>query len=293
MKIHNLIFVGALIISVAAKAQTCSNLFLDPQQNAFELKKSQLSKKMDLLSEYHRNYTNKALTDKDLPERLPDIIQMAKKVIQMNYKELGLSEMPQLDAIEYSQRYLNTQLDTNYFIFTFQIGWKSIKIRSNGFVTFLYQSYMYRIPNEIQHYQMAYLYKGEIISGNQTEFLISTFPKQFSLSRDMGRKERNRWLNGESFYSDGRYGSKVHMAPNYFRFKDYQPYMIHFTRDQLLDFYLNQGLEINTYDYIPDNKKLVRTQMKLETEVVFVGQTGINQIAPMMKEQLSQDVLGF
>ena len=289
-KILSLLFFLYSFNSTAAVR--CENLLTAVSQPG-QISKDRLTEKIQRLQSYHKENTFFKLAPKDVDSYISDIERLAESVIRHNYKKIykNLAVPKNLD-LRLADDHI---LESGYHLFLFSANGRMFQIRSNGKVAFLHESWRFRLNNQTQHYTMAYIKNGRVHNDNQTEFILSTFANQFYLSRDMGRKERNRWLNGEDFFADGLFGQKVHFGVHYFRFKDYQPYLVQFTRDELIDSYLQNAMEINSYDHISDNRKykLVPHEMDLELEVVFIGNTGIDFLKPKLREALKQDVLGF
>lgn len=291
--IHAIIVASLIFISGSVFAQvSCQDLLSTVPRHQY-LTEKLLIQKMKRLQSYHEKNTFFKLESKDVDSYLSDIERLAESVIRHNFKKIyKTSNVPKNLGLRLVDDRI---LESGYHLFVFSTNGRSFQIRSNGKVAFLHESWRFRLKDQTQHYTMAYIKDGRLYNDQQTEFILSTFSDDFFLSRDMGRKERERWLNGQEFYSDGMFGAKVHFGVHYFRFKDYQPYMVKFTRDELIQAYLADGLEINSYDHIGDNRtyRLVPHQMDLELEVVFIGKNGIDFLKPKLKEALRQDVLGF
>ena len=282
-----------IFISGSVFAQvSCQDLLSTVPRHRY-LTEKLLIQKMKRLQSYHEKNTFFKLESKDVDSYLADIERLAESVIRHNFKKIyKTSNVPKNLGLRLVDDRI---LESGYHLFVFSTNGRSFQIRSNGKVAFLHETWRFRLKDQTQHYTMAYIKDGRLYNDQQTEFILSTFSDHFFLSRDMGRKERERWLNGQEFYADGMYGAKVHFGVHYFRFKDYQPYMVEFTRDELIQAYLADGLEINSYDHISDNRtyRLVPHKMDLELEVVFIGKNGIDFLKPKLKEALRQDVLGF
>lgn len=289
---HIFIFLFFNFAAISFAQMNCQDLFSSVSQKV-RITETKLVQKVKRLQSYHEKNTFFKLESKDVDSYLADIERLAESVIRHNFKKIyKTSNVPKNLGLRLVDDRI---LESGYHLFVFSTNGRSFQIRSNGKVAFLHETWRFRLKDQTQHYTMAYIKDGRLYNDQQTEFILSTFSDDFFLSRDMGRKERERWLNGQEFYSDGMFGAKVHFGVHYFRFKDYQPYMVKFTRDELIQAYLADGLEINSYDHIGDNRtyRLVPHQMDLELEVVFIGKNGIDFLKPKLKEALRQDVLGF
>lgn len=169
-----------------------------------------------------------------------------------------------------------------------------IRIRSNGSVAFISSSFNYRKNENVQKYKAAYFKNGKILMADQGELILSSIPEgPIMLSRSMQKAERLAWLEGKTLTF--MYPNKVHFAPVYYKYTS-EPYLIPFTKAELVEFYRSGELEINTYDAIGTNnpsKGMTMTELGLEFELVFVGQQAIEKIRPRMVENLRQQVLDF
>ena len=221
-----LLIVLFLFLTQASHAQMCADLFQEPVAR----QKRDLLQKMEALQSYHKKFTNFKLVESEIPRYQENIDKLAKQLFKDKFGTELNSEI-----VGYRS---DSIANSNYHLFTYTDNTSYLHIRSNGYVAFLDKSWRYRKLNEINHHKMAYILGNKVISGQQTEFLLSTFKDDVILSRDMGRKERARWINGEKFYSDGKYGNKVHFAPNYFRSRSQRRAHVHrrgaVTHDSLL-----------------------------------------------------------
>jgi hypothetical protein len=162
----------------------------------------------------------------------------------------------------------------------------NISIRSNGKVAFIDKTWMFRKDSEanVKKYQAVYFEGDAIKSADQGEIILNSLPEMFQISRNLGSKERNRWLNGEPYFPSLRYGNRVHFMPNTSRFdKRWEPYTINISKKDLLDFYHRGELEINIYE---NHSHMNLTDIKLHFELVFMGDEGIKNLAPYMQSQL-------
>ncbi|WP_413575574.1 hypothetical protein ACLVWU_14595 [Bdellovibrio sp. HCB290] len=169
-------------------------------------------------------------------------------------------------------------------------------VRSNGRAAFVERSFQFRKDLKssepvVNRFKATYLENDSVKSIDQGEVLISSLPEQIKLSRVMSQSEREQWLKDKSVLF-GSYGARTHFAINYFKFQKQEPYMIPYTRQQLLEAYRRGEVEINTYDATP-HMQMWRGKIDLEMEVVFVGLGAMNGLRPTMKEALQQGILPF
>jgi hypothetical protein len=170
------------------------------------------------------------------------------------------------------------------------------QIRSNGHAAFIDRSFQFRdrISNDplVRRFKAAYLDEnGTIKTVDQGEILISSLPDQINLSRVMNSSEREQWVDGKPIQI-GPFGARTHFAINYFKFQKQEPYLIPYSKQQLLDAYRRGDIEINTYDVV-SRYELWRGKVDLEFEVVFTGLNAMETLRPLLQETLRQDILPF
>lgn len=232
----------------------------------------------------------------------PRIAQLALKLLERNIellaahtrlKDLGPSSKWKVEEIEFQEP--RKELP-KYLEFEVHISGngnrRRIILRTNGSVAFLSRSWVFRSEDEVRHYKAVFFQNRSIKSMSQGELILATLPETLLLSRSMAEGERQLWLNGGQFSS--RYGAKLHFAPVYFKFNE-EPYLIPFTRAELLEFYKNNELEVNTYDAQGGTRPptQVWTDLGLEFEFVFFGKKALDKLAPKMKEHLRQRNIDF
>lgn len=164
----------------------------------------------------------------------------------------------------------------------------NVEVRSNGEVAFIDRTWQYRIntSTDVKKYNAVYFDGDKIRSADQGEAILRSLPEAMTISRNMSGKERTRWINGESYFPSRLYGLRVHFMPNKSQFDaHWEPYYIHFTRQELLDFYNRGELEINIYEV---NTRMDLTNVPLNFEFVFIGEQAVQHLAPYMQKQLSE-----
>ncbi|WP_413293993.1 hypothetical protein ACLSU7_02560 [Bdellovibrio sp. HCB185ZH] len=170
------------------------------------------------------------------------------------------------------------------------------QIRSNGHAAFLDRSFQFRdgISNNpvVRRFKASYVDENGLIKTvDQGEILISSLPDQIHLSRVMTQAEREQWVDGKPIQV-GPFGARTHFAINYFKFQKQEPYLIPYSKAQLLEAYRRGDIEINTYDVI-SRYELWRGKVDLEFEVVFTGLKSMETLRPLLQETLRQDILQF
>ncbi|WP_413587034.1 hypothetical protein [Bdellovibrio sp. HCB274] len=170
------------------------------------------------------------------------------------------------------------------------------QIRSNGSAAFVDRSFQFRdgISNDplVRRFKAAYLDEnGSVKSMDQGEVFISSLPEQIKLSRVMNQAEREQWVDGTPIKT-GPFGARTHFAVNYFKFQKQEPYLIPYSKEQLLAAYRRGDVEINTYDVI-SHGDLWHGKIDLEFEVVFAGIKAMESLRPHLQESLRQDTLPF
>ncbi|WP_142700215.1 hypothetical protein [Bdellovibrio sp. ZAP7] len=170
------------------------------------------------------------------------------------------------------------------------------QIRSNGYAAFVDRSFQFRdgISNDpvVRRFKASYVDEnGTIKTADQGEIFISSLPDQINLSRVMNQTEREQWVDGKPIKTDP-FGARTHFAVNYFKFQKQEPYLIPFSKEQLLNAYRRGDVEINTYDMVSHNE-LWHGKVDLEFEVVFTGIKSMETLRPLLQETLRQDILPF
>lgn len=182
---------------------------------------------------------------------------------------------------------------------------ETFRIRTNGQVAFLHNTWTNR-PHSIRaqkalEYKAVYFDGNQIKSADQGEIIISSLPDSFNLSRAMSEKERLLWLDEKAFASPG-YGQRIHFAPQYFYFNR-MPYFIPVTKKQLFEAYRRGEVEINTYEnmgsftHVDDRRHgeyvipMWMGDLKLEFEIVFVGEIGVKTAGDILRAGLKQQNL--
>lgn len=277
------VFLGLalILLSSVAQAQLCRSVYSNPIAGLLKpLKISQVEaakpkiKKMIL-----------QLVELNMDSFLPHI----------NFANLGPSRFWRIESLELVEPKKEIP---KYLVFDVILSGnaqkRSFRIRTNGRVAFIAESWRYRIfkSETPKYFRAVYFENGELKSADQGEAILSSLPDSIHLSRSMSWTERQRWLNGEDFWS--QFGQKIHFAPNYYKFTT-EPYLIPFTKRELLEYYQNGQLEVNTYDHIGGTKppQLVWTNLGLEFELVFVGKQTVEKIKPKMREHLRQEQFSF
>jgi hypothetical protein len=167
------------------------------------------------------------------------------------------------------------------------IEYDYIFIRSNGKVAFLDSTWKYRKNKVIvvKKYKTVYFENDKIKSADQGETILNSLPEKFQMSRNMSSKERDNWVNEKPYFPSPSYGNRVHFMPNKSRFqKNWEPYYIQMSKKDLLEFYHRGEVEINVYE---STHNMDLTDIKLHFEIVFMGDKGIENLAPYMKSQLA------
>lgn len=237
--------------------------------------------------------------------RRPDVIERVTKLthdlLKENAKLLidgNLSRIPGLDqAVQIVPVYKSYDLNETAFVrYNFSVNVVSddgiinrdVSVRSNGKVAFLDTTWMYRknSSNEIKRYKAAYVDGDGIKTVDQAEIIIDGFPEQMILSRNMSGRERNRWVNDKPYFPSIHYGNRVHFMPHSSRFDpSWEPYFIQISKKELLEFYHRGELEINIYESNL-HMDLSKVDVKINFEMVFIGDQGVANLAPYMKAQL-------
>lgn len=297
----NFIFTILILIwTSSSHALLCKKLFQTEQDiAAYQTSVKDITDMIEYFEGYHEQFTNHKITKETVESKLTPIERMSKQVIMDNLalistKFLNISDIKISDIELHSW----AENESNYFNFGFKIKNHLIQTRSNGYVTFLDMSWQYRDKQSIRHYQMAYMKDGQIHTENQTNFLLSTLPAKLYLSRNLSEQEQINWVSGKG-YKGWRFGEKVHFAPHYFRFKNSEPYLVEFTRDELISHRADNLFEINTYDAIifgyagqkQRSNILIPTKMNLEIEIVYIGLDATKTLMPKMQTSVSQGVL--
>ncbi len=301
MKLVSTLFIFIFIIaSEHAHPLTCKKLFaseLDISKHRTEVQN--IKDMIKYFEGYHDKFTHHKLTKATVDSKLTIIERMSQKIIMDNlplllikYSNISNITARDIKLVSWAEN------ESHYFNFGFKVKDHLIQTRSNGYVTFLDMSWQYRSKFTTRHYQMAYLKEGEIHTENQTHFLLSTLPEKLYLSRNMSQQEQTDWVSGKG-YSGWRFGEKVHFAPHYFRFKNTEPYLVEFSRDELIEHRADDLFEINTYDAIVENYSsqkqrnniIIPNKMNLELEIVYIGKDAIKTLIPKMKTQVAQGVL--
>lgn len=166
-----------------------------------------------------------------------------------------------------------------------------LDVRTNGQFVFLSTTYKYRSSFQTRNYLAVGMNGQRMTTYPQTDLILSTLPNKITLSRNLEEAERTVWLKSGKFV--GNFGPKVHFAPNHYLFKETEPYRVEISKEQLLEFHQRNELEINIYDAVNLDgiKRMQTTDIGIEFEYVFVGETAIERLRPIMKEQLQQGVL--
>ena len=200
-----------------------------------------------------------------------------------------------LSEISPSQPYYLEVMDrmdkTNFMLIRLETHTGNIlDLRTNGSFVFLSSSYKYRQYFKTHNYYAVGMNGQAISTFKQTDLILATLPDKVVLSRNLKEEERTMWLKGGRFV--GNFGPKVHFAPNHFTYMKTEPYRIEMTKEQLLEFHARNELEINIYDPVNSaSKRMQTTEVGIEFEYVFVGENAIENLRPLMKEQLKQGVL--
>ncbi|UYL08173.1 hypothetical protein B9G69_014065 [Bdellovibrio sp. SKB1291214] len=170
------------------------------------------------------------------------------------------------------------------------------RIRSNGYAAFIERSFQFRQDLASQEppakrFKAAFLENETVKMIDQGEVFISSLPDQINLSRVMNQAEREQWVEDKPLRT-GPFGARTHFAVNYFKFQKQEPYLIPYSKQQLLKAYRNGDVEINTYDSIPHHE-MWHGKIDLEFEVVFTGIKAMESLRPLLKNGLRQDILKF
>ncbi len=301
-RLHFILLAFILIWVNNSHALLCKKLFQTKQEVAeHQASVKDIKEMIKYFDGYHEKFTNHKLTKETVESKLAPIERMSKQVIMDNLASL-LIKYPNISNIRAKDIELFSwaENESNYFNFGFRVKNHLIQTRSNGYVTFLDMSWQYRDKQSIRHYKMAYMKEGQIHTENQTNFLLSTLPEKLHLSRNLSEQEQENWVKGKG-YRGWKFGHKVHFSPHYFRFKNSEPYLIEFTRDELISHRADNLFEINTYDAIifgyagqkQRSNIIIPTKMNLEIEIVYVGEDASKTLSPKMKSAVSQGVLDF
>lgn len=170
------------------------------------------------------------------------------------------------------------------------------RVRSNGYAAFIERSFQFRqdLTSQepvVKRFKAAYLENDSVKTVDQGEVLISSLPDQVNLSRVMNQSEREQWVDDKPIHI-GPFGARTHFAINYFKFQKQEPYLIPYSKQQLLEAYRRGEVEINTYDSI-SRYEMWRGKIDLEFEVVFTGIKAMESLRPLLKTGLKQDILKF
>ena len=233
------------------------------------------------------------------PTTLAKVVRLTEKLVEANKENISRGSYwnrPELaNATDLKIELTGTSTnDGNFTTYAFQGTGSTptgnvsfpVNVRSNGEVAFLDSTWQYRDNNsfEVKRYNAVHFREGSIRTVDQGETILESLPEQMTIARQMSNVERSRWISGESYYPSSLYGKRVHFMPNKSRFnKSYEPYFIHLSRAELLEFYRRGELEINVYE----SSGMDLTSIKLDFELVFIGETAIQNLAPIMKTQLA------
>lgn len=162
----------------------------------------------------------------------------------------------------------------------------AFKIRTNGHVAFIARSYLYRKPEKQVRFRAAFLQDGNILTMDQGELILSTLPENFVIARVMGDEEKQNWVN-QTFRRSHVFGTKLHFAPLFFQMKaGDKPVLVPITRTQLTEFYRKGKLELNSYDLLSGDMRMVDNSLGMEYEIVFIGEDAIVQLTPLLRRAI-------
>ena len=137
----------------------------------------------------------------------------------------------------------------------------------------------------------------KMMSVNQSEIILETFPDEVTLSRVMSLKEEMLWKDGkveEIKSTINLYGTeeqshpKTTFALNYYEFKGQKPKILKIKKDKLVRLFQEGMLSINTYEAksfsrLTGMPSTATTPFGLEVELVIHSHEGMRQIIDEMK----------
>ncbi|MEK2687787.1 hypothetical protein [Bdellovibrio sp. GT3] len=235
-----------------------------------------------------------------------NIAKLAETVLHANSKEIELgrayNRLRMTDFLVEEVKLIPGDYVDGYGLFIVKLRSKIDgdiefeRIRSNGHAAFIDLSFQYRQDMKsaepvVKRYKASYLENDSVKTIDQGEVFISSLPEQIKLSRVMNQIEREQWLEDQPFRI-GSFGARTHFAVNYFKFNRQQPYMIPYSRQQLLEAYRRGEVEINTYN-ATSHTEMWHGKIDLEFEIVFAGFKAMDTLRPLMKESLQQGILPF
>lgn len=244
---------------------------------------------------------HESLVNAESPEAIAQVAQLTRVLIKENAGFLVDGNRKRIPYVthetEVTPEFINVRFNNTIFAeYEFQIKTMSptgerldqLTVRSNGKVAFLNRTWEYRknSSSEVKRYKAAYFDGEGIKTIDQAEAIIHGFPELMVLSRNMGKKERLRWVNGEPYFPSVMFGNRVHFMPHASKFDaNWEPYYIQISKKELLDFYHRGELEINIYEPT-EHMDLSKVDVKINFEMVFIGDQGVSNLAPFMKAQL-------
>ncbi|WP_413582393.1 hypothetical protein [Bdellovibrio sp. HCB288] len=257
---------------------------------------------------FYKRLVSKSLLEQSATTDLikANIAKLAEAVLHANSREIesgrAYNRLRMTDFAVEEVKLIPGQYVDGYGIFIVKLRSKLDgdiefeRIRSNGQAAFIERSFQFRqdlksIDPVVKRFKAAYLENDSITTVDQGEVLISSLPEQIKLSRVMSQQERELWLNNQPF-KIGLFGARTHFAVNYFKFQKQEPYMIPYSKQQLLEAYRRGEIEINTYDSI-SHMEMWHGKIDLEFEIVFTGFKAMDALRPLLKESLQQDILPF
>lgn len=103
---------------------------------------------------------------------------------------------------------------------------------------------------QVRKFRYTFKKSGMILFGDQGLAILETFPKQVRMSRSMSENERGAWLSGTSAHNlahNRLYKNRLYFSYKHFKF-NVDPYHFYISKEDLLQLYSENLLEINTYD---------------------------------------------